>query len=134
MLKDKAALITGVTGSFGDGFVPMTLAKYNPRRLVIFSRDEMKQWGMEKIYGHDLRIRFFIGDVQDKYRLHRTLTEIDYVIHAAASRIVSAADHNPSESFKTNINDEMSLIDVCIDQGVRRVLALLTDKASSIEL
>ena len=131
MLKDKAILITGGTGSFGHTFVPMTLAKYNPRRLVIFSRDEMKQWEMAKIYGNDPRIRFFIGDVRDKDRLHRALTGIDYVIHAAATKIVPIAEYNPFECVKTNINGAMNLIDACIDQGIKRVVALSTDKASS---
>ncbi len=131
MLKEKAILITGGTGSFGHSFVPMTLARYNPRRLVIFSRDEMKQWEMAKIYGHDPRIRFFIGDVRDKDRLHRALTGIDYVIHAAATKIVTTAEYNPFECVKTNINGAMNLIDASIDQGVKRVVALSTDKASS---
>jgi UDP-N-acetylglucosamine 4,6-dehydratase (inverting) len=131
MLKDKSILITGGTGSFGHTFVPMTLAKYNPRRLVIFSRDEMKQWEMAKIYSNDPRIRFFIGDVRDKDRLHRALTGIDYVIHAAATKIVPTAEYNPFECVKTNIIGAMNLIDASIDQGVKRVVALSTDKASS---
>lgn len=131
MLQDKAILITGGTGSFGHSFVPLTLAKYNPRRLVIFSRDEMKQWEMAKIYGQDPRVRFFIGDVRDKDRLHRALTGIDYVVHAAATKIVPTAEYNPFECVKTNINGAMNLIDACINQGVKRVVALSTDKASS---
>ena len=131
MLKEKAILITGGTGSFGHSFVPMTLKKYNPRRLVIYSRDEMKQWEMAKLYGNDPRVRFFIGDVRDKDRLHRALTGIDFVIHAAATKIVPIAEYNPFECVKTNINGAMNLIDACIDQGVKRVVALSTDKASS---
>jgi UDP-N-acetylglucosamine 4,6-dehydratase (inverting) len=111
--------------------VPLTLAKYNPRRLVIFSRDEMKQWEMAKLYGNDPRVRFFIGDVRDKERLHRALTGIDYVVHAAATKIVPTAEYNPFECVKTNINGAMNLIDACIDQGVKRVVALSTDKACS---
>ncbi|MGY1488095.1 UDP-N-acetylglucosamine 4,6-dehydratase (inverting) [Methylobacillus pratensis] len=131
MLTNSSILITGGTGSFGHTFVPMTLAKYNPKRLVIFSRDEMKQWEMAKLYGNDSRVRFFIGDVRDKDRLSRALHGIDYVVHAAATKIVPTAEYNPFECVKTNINGAMNLIDACIDQGVKRVVALSTDKASS---
>lgn len=131
MLKNSSILITGGTGSFGHTFVPMTLAKYNPKRLVIFSRDEMKQWEMAKLYGDDPRVRFFIGDVRDKDRLSRALHGVDYVVHAAATKIVPTAEYNPFECVKTNINGAMNLIDACIDQGVKRVVALSTDKASS---
>lgn len=131
MLINSSILITGGTGSFGHTFVPMTLAKYNPRRLVIFSRDEMKQWEMAKLYGNDERVRFFIGDVRDKDRLSRALHDIDYVVHAAATKIVPTAEYNPFECVKTNIIGAMNLIDACIDQGVKGVVALSTDKASS---
>ena len=131
MLKNSSILITGGTGSFGHTFVPLTLEKYNPSRLVIFSRDEMKQWEMAKLYGNDERVRFFIGDVRDKDRLSRALHGIDYVVHAAATKIVPTAEYNPFECVKTNINGAMNLIDACIDQGVKRVVALSTDKASS---
>lgn len=131
MLKNSSILITGGTGSFGNTFVPMTLAKYNPKRLVIFSRDEMKQWEMAKLYGDDPRVRFFIGDVRDKDRLSRALHGIDYVVHAAATKIVPTAEYNPFECVKTNINGAMNLIDACIDQEVKKVVALSTDKASS---
>ena len=131
MFSDQSILITGGTGSFGHKFVPMTLAKYNPRRLVIYSRDEMKQWEMAKIYGDDPRVRFFIGDVRDKDRLSRALDGIDFVVHAAATKIVPTAEYNPFECVKTNIIGAMNLIDACIDRGVKRVVALSTDKASS---
>jgi UDP-N-acetylglucosamine 4,6-dehydratase len=131
MLNNSSILITGGTGSFGHTFVPMTLAKYNPRRLVIFSRDEMKQWEMAKLYKDDERVRFFIGDVRDKDRLARALKGIDFVVHAAATKIVPTAEYNPFECVKTNINGAMNLIDACIDQGVKRVVALSTDKASN---
>jgi len=131
MLKNSSILITGGTGSFGHAFVPLTLKKYNPRRLVIFSRDEMKQWEMAKLYGNDERVRFFIGDVRDKDRLSRALSGIDYVVHAAATKIVPIAEYNPFECVKTNINGAMNLIDACIDQNVKGVVALSTDKASS---
>jgi UDP-N-acetylglucosamine 4,6-dehydratase len=131
MLENSSILLTGGTGSFGNCFVPMTLGKFNPRRLVIYSRDEMKQWEMAKIYGSDDRVRFFIGDVRDKDRLARALTGIDYVVHAAATKIVPVAEYNPFECVKTNVIGAMNLIDACIDQGVKRVVALSTDKASS---
>ena len=131
MLNNASILITGGTGSFGHTFVPMTLAKYNPRRLVIFSRDEMKQWEMAKLYGNDERVRFFIGDVRDKDRLSRALDGIDYVVHAAATKIVPTAEYNPFECVKTNVLGAMNLIDACIDRKVKRVVALSTDKASS---
>jgi UDP-N-acetylglucosamine 4,6-dehydratase len=131
MLNNSSILITGGTGSFGHTFVPMTLEKYNPRRLVIYSRDEMKQWELAKLFENDKRVRFFIGDVRDKDRLQRALNGIDYVVHAAATKIVPIAEYNPFECVKTNVFGAMNLIDACIDSGVKRVVALSTDKASS---
>ena len=131
MFKNSSILITGGTGSFGKAFVVLTLKKYNPKKLVIFSRDEMKQWEMSKIYKDDSRVRFFIGDVRDKERLHRSLYKIDYVVHAAATKIVPTAEYNPFECIKTNIYGATNLIETCIDQKVKRVVALSTDKASS---
>ncbi len=131
MQTNASMLITGGTGSFGHRFVPMTLARFNPKRLVIFSRDEMKQWEMAKQFANDDRVRFFIGDVRDKDRLHRALAGIDYVVHAAATKIVPTAEYNPFECVKTNVIGAMNLIDACIDQRVKRVVALSTDKASS---
>jgi UDP-N-acetylglucosamine 4,6-dehydratase/5-epimerase len=131
MFNKSSILITGGTGSFGHAFVPMTLAKYDPRRLVIFSRDEMKQWEMAKLYANDDRVRFFIGDVRDKDRLARALDGIDYVVHAAATKIVPTAEYNPFECVKTNVIGAMNVIDACIDRGIKRVVALSTDKASS---
>jgi len=131
MLTGKSILVTGGTGSFGHTFVPMTLKKYNPKRLVIFSRDEMKQWEMAKLFKGDTRVRFLIGDVRDKERLYRALDGIDYVVHAAATKIVPTAEYDPFECVKTNINGATNLIDACIDQGVKRVVALSTDKASN---
>ena len=131
MLTNSSILITGGTGSFGHAFVSMTLAKYNPQRLVIYSRDEMKQWEMAKIYKDDDRVRFFIGDIRDKERLSRALNGIDYVVHAAATKIVPTAEYNPFECVKTNVIGAMNLIDTCIDKNVKRVIALSTDKASS---
>lgn len=131
MFANKTILVTGGTGSFGNTFVPMTLAKYNPKKIIIFSRDEMKQWDMAKKFEGDSRVRFFIGDVRDKDRLYRALDGVDYVVHAAATKIVPTAEYNPFECIKTNINGAMNLIDACIDKGVKRVVALSTDKASS---
>ena len=131
MLENSTILITGGTGSFGNTFVPMTLAKYSPKKVIIFSRDEMKQWEMAKKFQGDDRVRFFIGDVRDKDRLYRALDGVDYVVHAAATKIVPTAEYNPFECIKTNINGAMNLIDACIDKGVKRVVALSTDKASS---
>ncbi len=131
MLSEKTILITGGTGSFGNTFVPMTLKKYNPRKLIIYSRDEMKQWNMAKKFEGDSRVRFFIGDVRDKDRLHRALDGVDFVVHAAATKIVPTAEYNPFECIKTNVNGAMNIIDACIDSGVKRVVALSTDKASS---
>lgn len=131
MFEDNTILVTGGTGSFGHTFVPMTLARYNPKKIIIFSRDEMKQWEMAKLFQGDPRVRFFIGDVRDKDRLYRALDGVDYVVHAAATKIVPTAEYNPFECVKTNINGAMNVIDACIDKGVKRVVALSTDKASS---
>lgn len=131
MLTNSTILITGGTGSFGNTFVPMTLKKYNPRKLIIYSRDEMKQWNMAKKYQGDERVRFFIGDVRDKDRLYRALDGVDFVVHAAATKIVPTAEYNPFECIKTNVLGAMNLIDACIDKKVKRLVALSTDKASS---
>ena len=130
-MHNLTILVTGGTGSFGNTFVPMTLAKYNPAKLIIYSRDEMKQWEMAKKYEGDPRVRFFIGDVRDRERLYRALDGVDYVVHAAATKIVPTAEYNPFECVKTNIQGAMNLIDACIDKKVKRVVALSTDKASS---
>ena len=131
MLTNSNILITGATGSFGHTFIPMTLEKFNPKRIIIYSRDEMKQWEMAKLFRDDPRVRFFIGDVRDRDRLHRALDGIDFVVHAAATKIVPTAEYNPFECVKTNINGAMNVIDACLDKGVKRVVALSTDKASS---
>jgi UDP-N-acetylglucosamine 4,6-dehydratase (inverting) len=109
----------------------MTLKKYNPKKIVIFSRDEMKQWEMAKLYKDDPRVKFLIGDVRDKDRLYRALDGIDYVVHAAATKIVPTAEYDPFECVKTNVFGAMNLIDACIDKGVKRIVALSTDKASA---
>ena len=131
MFNSSSILITGGTGSFGKAFVPMTLKKYNPKRIVVFSRDEMKQWEMAQDYISDRRVEFLIGDVRDKSRLCRALDGIDFVVHAAATKIVPTAEYNPFECVKTNIDGAMNVIDACIDSHVKRVVALSTDKASN---
>ena len=124
-------LITGGTGSFGSEFVRYLLNNHKPKRLIVFSRDEMKQWEMAKKFTEYNCLRFFIGDVREKDRLHRALTNVDFVVHAAATKIVPTAEYNPFECVKTNVIGAMNLIDAAIDQKVRKVIALSTDKASS---
>lgn len=130
-MQNCTILITGGTGSFGHKFIRMTLDRYNPRKVIVFSRDEMKQWEMAKLYEGDGRVRFFIGDVRDRDRLYRAFDGIDYVVHAAATKIVPTAEYNPFECIKTNVNGAMNVIDAAIDKGVKGVVALSTDKASS---
>jgi len=130
-MKNSTILVTGGTGSFGHAFVPMALEKYDPERIIIYSRDEMKQWEMAQLFHGDTRVRFFIGDVRDRDRLYRAVDGVDYVVHAAATKIVPTAEYNPFEAVKTNILGAMHLIDACIDKGVKKVVALSTDKASS---
>lgn len=131
MIKEQTILVTGGTGSFGHTFVPMTLAKHNPKKIIVYSRDEMKQWEMAKMFEGDDRVRFFIGDVRDRERMYRALDGVDYVVHAAATKIVPTAEYNPFECVKTNIIGAMNVIDACIDRRVKGVVALSTDKASS---
>jgi UDP-N-acetylglucosamine 4,6-dehydratase (inverting) len=131
MLENSTILVTGGTGSFGNTFVPMTLEKYNPKKIIILSRDEMKQWDMAKKFENEHRVRFFIGDVRDRERLYRAFDGVDYVVHAAATKIVPTAEYNPFECIKTNVNGAMNVIDAAIDRGVKKVVALSTDKASS---
>ena len=131
MLKNKTILITGGTGSFGKKFVQMTLSKYSPKSIIIFSRDEMKQWEMAEKYREDERVKFIIGDVRDKERLSRSLDGVDYVVHAAATKIVPTAEYNSFECVKTNIYGAMNVIDTCTDKKIKKVVALSTDKASN---
>ncbi len=131
MFKNSTILVTGGTGSFGHAFVREILLKHEPRKIIIYSRDEMKQWDMAKTIGHDPRVRFFIGDVRDKDRLYRAMDGVDFVVHAAAMKIVPSAEYNPFECIKTNIDGAMNVIDAAIDRRVKRVVALSTDKASS---
>ncbi|WP_282129826.1 UDP-N-acetylglucosamine 4,6-dehydratase (inverting) [Roseobacter litoralis] len=129
--NDATLLVTGGTGSFGKTFVPMTLASHKVKKIIIFSRDEMKQWEMAKDFQDDPRVRFFIGDVRDRERLYRACDGVDYIVHAAATKIVPTAEYNPFECIKTNVNGAMNVIDAAIDRKVKGVVALSTDKASS---
>jgi UDP-N-acetylglucosamine 4,6-dehydratase len=131
----RSILITGGTGSFGQAFVRKFVETYGPRRIIVFSRDELKQSQMqEALLSLDQRfscVRYFIGDVRDRERLHRAFSEVDIVVHAAALKQVPAAEYNPIEAIKTNIMGAANVIDAAIDQGVRKVLALSTDKAAN---
>ena len=132
MLNKKNILITGGTGSFGHHFVDYVLEHYNPNKIIIYSRDEFKQFNMSNKYKEHVDVlRFFIGDVRDKERLARALNGVDYVIHAAALKQVPACEYNPIEAIKTNINGACNVIDACLDIGVKKVVALSTDKSVS---
>jgi len=131
MLENKIILITGGTGSFGNKFIPMTLEKYNPKKIIIYSRDEMKQWDMAQKYLKEPRVKFIIGDVRDLSRLTSAMDGVDFVVHAAATKIVPTAEYNPFECIKTNINGAMHVIDAALSCNVKRVVALSTDKASN---
>ena len=132
-LQGKTILVTGGTGSFGKCFIKKALTEHNPEKVIVFSRDELKQWEMRKldpVFDHD-RIRYFLGDVRDKERLMRAFRDVDMVVHAAALKQVPAAEYNPTEFIKTNIHGAMNIIDACIERGVQRVIALSTDKAAN---
>lgn len=130
MLNNKTILITGGTGSFGHHFVDYVIGHYSPRKIIIYSRDEYKQFIMHNKYKeYDDILRFFIGDVRDLQRLKRAMNGVDYVIHAAALKQVPSCEYNPNEAIKTNINGAMNVIDACLDSGIKKVVALSTDKA-----
>lgn len=126
----KSILVTGGTGSFGTAFTQYVLSHYKPKRLVIFSRDEFKQHQMRQKFPHAC-LRFFLGDVRDEERLHRAFADIDYIIHAAALKHVPACEYNPFEAVRTNILGAQNIINAAIDHGVKRVIALSTDKAAN---
>lgn len=127
--KDKVVLVTGGTGSFGKKFIEILLAEYNPAKLIVFSRDELKQHEM-RVSGFDQpNLRYFIGDVRDQLRLRRAMNGVDIVIHAAALKQVPACEYNPMEAIKTNILGSGNVIEAALDAGVQRVMALSTDKA-----
>jgi UDP-N-acetylglucosamine 4,6-dehydratase len=127
-LDDKAILITGGTGSFGKKFVKLIYEKYKPSRVIVYSRDELKQYEMGQDISHPT-LRYFIGDVRDEDRLRRALNGIEIVVHAAALKQVPAAEYNPIECIKTNVIGAENIINASIDAGVKKVLALSTDKA-----
>ena len=130
MLNQKTILITGGTGSFGNAFTEYVLTHFNPKKIIIYSRDEFKQFQMaEKFKNQKGKLRYFIGDVRDRDRLFRALDDVDYVIHAAALKQVPACEYNPMEAVRTNINGAMNLVDAALNCGVKRVVALSTDKA-----
>ncbi len=131
MLNGKTILITGGTGSFGKKATEIILKRYKPKKLIIFSRDELKQFDMAQQFKGSEEIRYFIGDVRDKERLHRAFHGVDFVIHAAAIKQVPVAEYNPFEAVKTNIIGAENVINVAIDQGVKNVIALSTDKAAN---
>ena len=128
---DKTLLITGGTGSFGQMFTDLTLKNCNPKNILIYSRDEMKHWFMSQKYQNNNKIRFMTGDIRDKERLNSAMKNIDYVVHAAATKIVPAAEYNPSECVKTNIIGAMNVIETSISNKVKKIVALSTDKASN---
>lgn len=131
VLHGSNILITGGTGSFGKAFITYTLAHLDPRRLVVFSRDELKQYEVRQLFGDDPRLRWFIGDVRDERRLQRALHGVEHVVHAAALKQVDTAEYNPFEFVRTNVVGSQNVIEAAIDCGVKRVVALSTDKASS---
>lgn len=130
MFNNKSILITGGTGSFGKRFVEHLTSHYQPRKVIIYSRDELKQFEMQQSHGHSC-MRYFIGDVRDKERLKGAMRDVDYVVHAAALKQVPAAEYNPHECIKTNINGAQNVIDAAIENNVSRVIALSTDKAAN---
>ncbi|MFF1528379.1 UDP-N-acetylglucosamine 4,6-dehydratase (inverting) [Cellulomonas sp. NPDC058312] len=131
LLTGSSILITGGTGSFGKAFIREVLDHHDPRRLVVFSRDELKQYEVRRQFGDDPRLRWFIGDIRDRQRLDRAMHGVDHVVHAAALKQVDTAEYNPFEYVQTNVNGSQNIIDAAIDAGVRKVVALSTDKASS---
>jgi UDP-N-acetylglucosamine 4,6-dehydratase len=130
-LQGSSILVTGGTGSFGKAFLRHVLDELSPRRVVILSRDELKQWEVRRLLDDDPRLRWFIGDVRDRRRLERAMAGIDYVVHAAALKQVDTAEYNPFEYIQTNINGSQNVVEAAIDAGVKKVIALSTDKASS---
>jgi UDP-N-acetylglucosamine 4,6-dehydratase/5-epimerase len=131
ILSGSSILVTGATGSFGKAFLRYALDNLDPARIVVFSRDELKQYEVRQMFGDDPRLRFFIGDIRDRDRLARAMHGVDYVVHAAALKQVDTAEYNPSEYVATNINGSQNVIDAAINAGVQKVVALSTDKASS---
>ncbi len=130
-IKEKTLLVTGGTGSFGQKFVETALQYHNPAKVIVLSRDELKQFEMQQKFGKDSRLRFFLGDVRDRDRLYRAFKDVDIIIHAAALKQIPAAEYNPFEVIKTNVIGAQNIIEAAIDCGVKKVLALSTDKAAN---
>lgn len=130
MFNDKSILITGGTGSFGKKFITTILARYKPRRLIVFSRDELKQFEMQQVFS-DPAMRYFLGDVRDAQRLKQAMHDVDFVVHAAALKQVPAAEYNPMECIKTNINGAENVINAALENNIQKVIALSTDKAAN---
>ena len=128
---DKTILVTGGTGSFGKAYISNLLTSHNLKKVIVFSRDELKQMEMRNLFSNDPRLRFFIGDIRDKERLLRAFSGVDYIVHAAALKQVDTGEYNPREFILTNIIGSQNVVDAAIDCGVRKIVALSTDKASS---
>nr|WP_246242575.1 UDP-N-acetylglucosamine 4,6-dehydratase (inverting) [Flexivirga aerilata] len=130
-MQGSSVLVTGGTGSFGKAFIRRLLDDIKPKRVIVYSRDELKQWEVRQHFGDDPRLRWFIGDVRDLPRLQRAMHQVDYVVHAAALKQVDTGEYNPFEFVKTNVLGSQNVIEAAIDAGVKKVVALSTDKASS---
>src|SRR5579872_7525187 len=130
MFDGKSILVTGGTGSFGKAFIKAVLERYQPRRVVVYSRDELKQYEMAREFTSST-MRFFIGDVRDRDRLRKSFEDVDYVVHAAALKHVPIAEYNPMECIRTNVNGAENVIDAALQCGVAKVVALSTDKAAN---
>lgn len=130
MFNGKAILVTGGTGSFGKKFIEIIFRKFNPKKVIVFSRDELKQFEMQQVFNQP-QMRYFIGDVRDDYRLVQAMQGVDYIVHAAALKQVPAAEYNPMECIKTNVNGAQNVINAAIECGVKKVIALSTDKAAN---
>src|SRR5574343_1773826 len=130
MFDNSSILVTGGTGSFGKKFIATVLSRYKPRRVIVYSRDELKQYEMQQDFPHE-QMRFFIGDVRDGERLRQATRDVDFIVHAAALKQVPAAEYNPGECIKTNVGGAENVISAAIANGVKKVIALSTDKAAS---
>ena len=132
MLNNKSILVTGGTGSFGKKFIETVLNRYQAKKIIVYSRDELKQFEMQQIWAEDdIPIRYFIGDVRDLERLKMAMKDVDYVVHAAALKQVPATEYNPFEAVKTNVLGGQNVIDAAFKNGVKKIIALSTDKAAA---
>ena len=131
IFNNKTILVTGGTGSFGQKFIEIVLKKFSPKKIIVYSRDELKQFNMQKRFNNEKKFRFFIGDVRDIFRLKKAMEGVDYVVHAAALKQVPAVEYNPFEAVKTNILGAQNIIDASIAKNVKKIIALSTDKAAA---